>query len=194
MSRFASCRQGLPVLVGLLCLAACKSSPPAPPEPVYRDITRHVSATVEVAEPVTRLLKLRTSEGSTWLRAGPEVRNFDQIRVGDKVSVTYAIAIAAQVSPKGATPIPQQMAVGAYRAAPGQRPAAGMDTTVVETVTIKSVDTKAHTVTFLRQDGTEDTADIRSEEGRTFIAGLHPGDQVDLAFNEAIAVSVDAAK
>ncbi|HTT42490.1 MAG TPA: hypothetical protein VMG33_05415 [Steroidobacteraceae bacterium] len=180
-------------LVGF-ALAACKSTPPAPPEPVYRDVTRHVTATVEVAEPVTRLLKLRTSDGSTWLRAGPDVRNFEQIKVGDKVTVSYSIAIAAQVSPKGATPIPQQMALGAYRAAPGQRPAAGTDTTVIETVTIKSVDTKAHTVTFLRQDGTEDTADIRSEEGRAFIAGLHPGDQVDVAFNEAIAVSVTPSR
>jgi hypothetical protein len=178
------------IAVAVLGVAACKSTPPAPPEPVYRDVTHQVSATVEVAEPVTRLLKLRTSDGSTWMKAGPEVRNFDQIRVGDKLTVTYSVAIAAQVSPKGASPIPQQMALGAYRAAPGQRPAAGTDTTVLETVTIKSVDTKAHTVTFLRQDGTEDTADIRSEEGRKFIAGLHPGDQVDLAFNEAVAVSV----
>jgi hypothetical protein len=180
--------------VAVLGVAACNSTPSAPPEPVYRTVTHQVTATVEVAEPVTRLLKLRTSEGSTWMKAGPEVRNFNQINVGDKLTVTYSSAVAAQVSPKGASPIPQQMALGAYRAAPGQRPAAGTDTTVLETVTIKSVDTKAHTVTFLRQDGTEDTADIRSEEGRKFIAGLHAGDQVDLAFNEAIAVSVTPSK
>src|SRR5262249_18598624 len=151
------------------------------------------TATVLVAEPVTRLLKLQTEQGATtWLRAGPEVRNFNQIKVGDKVTVTYNIAIAAQVKPKGATPIPQQMAVDAYRSVPGERPAGGVSTLTVETVTIQAVDTKASTVTFMRQDGTVDTAQVQSSEGRTFIAGLHSGDEVDVAFTEALAISVDA--
>jgi hypothetical protein len=179
-----------------LYLAACAHSPPpppAPPQPLYRDVTRQATATVEVAEPVTRLIKLHTTQGSTWLRAGPEVRNFNQIKVGDTVTVTYYMAIAAQLTPKGAAPIPQQMAVSAARALPGERPAGGMGTTVVETVTIQSVDKEANTVTFLRQDGTVDTASVHSSEGRTFIAGLHSGDQVDVALSEAVAISVDAA-
>jgi translation elongation factor P/translation initiation factor 5A len=105
--------------------------------------------------------------------------------------VTYYTAIAAQLTPKGAAPIPQTMALGAARALPGQRPAASMDTTVVETVTIQSVDKDANTVTFLRQDGTVDTAAVHSSEGRTFIAGLKSGDQVDVALSEAVAISVD---
>ncbi|HUL18659.1 MAG TPA: hypothetical protein VLV29_05270 [Steroidobacteraceae bacterium] len=179
-----------------LYLVACAHSPPpppSPPQPLYRDVTRQATATVEVAEPVTRLLKLHTAQGSTWLRAGPEVRNFNQIKVGDTVTVTYYMAIAAQLTPKGAAPIPQQMAVGTARALPGERPAGGLGTTVVETVTIQSVDKEANTVTFLRQDGTVDTASVHSSEGRTFIAGLHSGDQVDVALSEAVAISVDAA-
>jgi hypothetical protein len=174
-----------------LYLAACAHSPPPPPQPMYHDVTRHATATVEVAEPVTRLLKLHTAQGSTWLRAGPDVRNFSQIKVGDTVTVTYYTAIAAQLTPKGAAPIPQTMALGASRSLPGQRPAASMDTTVVETVTIQSVDKDENTVTFMRQDGTVDTAAVHSSEGRTFIAGLKSGDQVDVALSEAVAISVD---
>jgi hypothetical protein len=158
---------------------------------MYHDVTRHATATVEVAEPVTRLLKLHTAQGSTWLRAGPDVRNFSQIKVGDTVTVTYYTAIAAQLTPKGAAPIPQTMALGASRSLPGQRPAASMDTTVVETVTIQSVDKDENTVTFMRQDGTVDTAAVHSSEGRTFVAGLKSGDQVDVALSEAVAISVD---
>ncbi len=174
-----------------LYLAACAHSPPPPPQPMYHDVTRHATATVEVAEPVTRLLKLHTAQGSTWLRAGPDVRNFSQIKVGDTVTVTYYTAIAAQLTPKGAAPIPQTMALGASRSLPGERPAASMDTTVVETVTIQSVDKDENTVTFMRQDGTVDTAAVHSSEGRTFIAGLKSGDQVDVALSEAVAISVD---
>ncbi len=174
-----------------LYLAACAHSPPPPPQPMFHDVTRQATATVEVAEPVTRLLKLHTAQGSTWLRAGPEVRNFNQIKVGDTVTVTYYTAVAAQLTPKGAAPIPQTMALGASRSLPGQRPAGSMDTTVVETVTIQSVDKDANTVTYLRQDGTVGTASVRSSEGRTFIAGLKSGDQVDVALSEAVAISVD---
>jgi hypothetical protein len=176
-----------------LYLAACADSPPPPPQPMFRDTTHQATATVEVAEPVTRLLKLHTAQGSTWLRAGPDVRNFNQIKVGDTVTVTYYSAVAAQLTPKGATPIPQTMALGVSRSVPGQRPGASMDTTVVETVTIQSIDKDANTVTFMRQDGTVDTASVRSSEGRTFIAGLHSGDQVDVALSEAVAISVDPA-
>jgi hypothetical protein len=174
-----------------LYLAACAHSPPPPPQPMFRDTTHQATATVEVAEPVTRLLKLHTAQGSTWLRAGPDVRNFNQIKVGDTVTVTYYSAVAAQLTPKGATPIPQTMALGVSRSLPGQRPGASMDTTVVETVTIQSIDKDANTVTFMRQDGTVDTASVHSSEGRTFIAGLHAGDQVDVALSEAVAISVD---
>jgi len=174
-----------------LSLAACAHSPPPPPQPMFRDTTHQATATVEVAEPVTRLLKLHTAQGSTWLRAGPDVRNFNQIKVGDTVTVTYYSAVAAQLTPKGATPIPQTMALGVSRSLPGQRPGASMDTTVVETVTIQSIDKDANTVTFMRQDGTVDTASVKSSEGRTFIAGLKAGDQVDVALSEAVAISVD---
>jgi hypothetical protein len=194
MHRYQSSGQSLFAAFAALYLAACAHSPPpppAPPQPLYRDVTHTATATVEVAEPVTRLIKLHTAQGSTWLRAGPEVRNFNQIKAGDTVTVVYYTAIAAQLTPKGAAPIPQQMAVAATRAAPGERPSGGMGTTVVETVTIQSVDTEANTVTFLRQDGTVDTASVHSSEGRTFIAGLHSGDQVDVALSEAVAISVD---
>jgi len=192
MPSFPTSRRLLTGTLAALVLCACTHTPPPPPQPLYRDISRQATATVLVAEPVTRLLKLKTDQGTTtWLRAGPEVRNFSQIKVGDKVTVTYNIAIAAQLTPKGATPIPQQLALDAYRTIPGQKPAGGVAAMTVETVTIQSVDTKENTVTFTRQDGTVDTAQVQSSEGRAFITGLKSGDQVDVAFSEALAISVD---
>jgi hypothetical protein len=53
---------------------------------MYHDV-RYATATVEVAEPVTRLLKLHTAQGPPAARRS-DVRNFSQ-QGGDTVTVTY---------------------------------------------------------------------------------------------------------
>jgi hypothetical protein len=84
-----------PVAMLLGLVTACAHTPP---EPVFTDSLQSASATVESVESVTRLIALRTPQGERlWIVAGPEVRNFAQIRAGDTVTVNYYKAIAAQV-------------------------------------------------------------------------------------------------
>jgi hypothetical protein len=162
-----------------------------PPEPVFTDSLQTASATVESVDSVTRLIALRTPQGERlWITAGPEVRNFNQIKAGDTVSVNYYKAIAAQVKPKGAASTTQQDEVAAYRAKPGARPAGAVGHTIVPTVRVQGVDTAANTVTFQRQDGSVHTATVTSPEGQTFIKGLRSGDDVDVVYAEAFAVAV----
>jgi hypothetical protein len=174
------------MLLGLV--TACAHTPP---EPVFTDSLQSASATVESVESVTRLIALRTPQGERlWIVAGPEVRNFAQIRAGDTVTVNYYKAIAAQVKPKGTAGTIQQDAIETYRARPGARPAAAVGHTIVETVRVQSVDATANTVTFQRQDGSVHTATVTSPDGQTFIRGLRSGDDVDVAYAEAVAVAV----
>jgi hypothetical protein len=178
------------MLVGLV--GACAHTPP---EPVFTDSLQTASATVESVDSVTRLIALRTPQGERlWITAGPEVRNFNQIKAGDTVTVNYYKAIAAQVKPKGTASTTQQDMVGGYTAQPGARPAAAVGRTIVETVTVQSVDTAANTVTFQRQDGSVHTATITSPEGQTFMKGLRSGDEVDVVDSEAVAVAVVASQ
>jgi hypothetical protein len=173
-------------------LAACKHTPP---EPVFKDSLQTASAKVETVEPVTRLIALRTPAGERlWVTAAPEVRNFAQIRVGDTVTVQYYKAIAAQVKPKGTADSAAQNSLATYSAAPGARPAGAIGHTVVETVKIQSVDTSANTVTFQRADGTVHSVTVASPEGQTFIRGLRSGDDVDVAYSEAVAVAVQPSR
>jgi len=107
-----------------LALCACAQTPPEPPAPVFKDSLETASAKVETVDPVTRLIALRPPQGERlWITAGPEVRNFAQIKVGDTVTVHYYKAIAAQVKPKGSTSLAPQGAVATYAAKPGERPA-----------------------------------------------------------------------
>jgi len=57
-----------------------------------------VSATVEAVDPATRSVTLKGPKGDLHtIVAGDEVRNFDQIKVGDKVTVKYLESLTIEL-------------------------------------------------------------------------------------------------
>jgi hypothetical protein len=179
----------LPLLIAAAAalLAACKTEPP---EPFAKDAKIDVQATVEAVDPVTRMVSLRGPNGPASVVAGPEVQNFDQIRVGDSVHVSYYAALAAQMKKtRGANGVPVEI-LDSYTAPPGARPGAGASSTIAMVVKIQSVDKSLNTVTFQRPDGTERTLPVESAEGQKFIRNLSPGDEVEVVYMEAVAIAV----
>jgi len=169
------------------------AAPAAKPQPsVQREKLQEVSATVVSVDAATRMLGLQGDDGSTAnFAVGEEVKNFPQIRVGDKVVVSYYRGLAAELQPKG-TPLSKkvdQLDVGTTSQA-GTKPGAGVGTAVRGTVVIEKADTKANTVTFKRPDGTSRTLPVESPEGREFLAKLKKGDQVEVLYIEAVAIEV----
>jgi hypothetical protein len=169
------------------------AAPTSMPQPsVQREKLQEISATVVSVDQATRMLGLQGDDGSTASFAvGEEVRNFAQIRVGDKVVVSYYRGIAAELQPKG-TPLSKKvdqldMTTGAQ---PGTKPGAGAGSAVRGTVVIEKADTKANTVTFKRPDGSSRTLPVESPEGREFLAKLKKGDQVEVLYIEAVAIEV----
>ena len=169
------------------------AAPAAKPQPsVVREELQEVSATVTSVDQATRMLGLQGEDGSsTTFEVGPEVKNFPQIRVGDKVVVSYYRGLAAELQPKG-TPLSKKVNQLdlATSAQPGTKPGAGVGTAVHATVVIEKVDTKANTVSFKRPDGVSRTLPVRSQEGKDFIKKLKAGDQVEVLYSEAVAIEV----
>ena len=169
------------------------TAPPAGAMPSFqREKVEEVSATVEAVDQASRLLTVKGDDGSSAsFVVGPEVKNFPQIRVGDKVVISYYRGIAAELQPKG-TPLSKkvnQLDVAAT-AQPGAKPGASAGTATHATVVIEKVDSVANTVTFKRPDGTSRTLEVKSPEGQNFIAKLKKGDQVEVLYIEAVAVEV----
>jgi Cu/Ag efflux protein CusF len=169
------------------------TAPPAGTMPSFqREKVEEVSATVQEIDQATRLLTVKGDDGSTAsFVVGPEVKNFPQIRVGDKVVISYYRGIAAELQPKG-TPLSKkvnQLDV-ASTAQPGTKPGASVGSAVQATVVIEKVDTKANTVSFKRPDGTSRTLEVKTPEGQNFIAKLKKGDQVEVLYIEAVAIEV----
>jgi Cu/Ag efflux protein CusF len=164
---------------------------PAAQPAMQRETLDEISATVVSVDPKSRIIELRGEEGRTGaFTAGPEVKNFAQIRTGDKVVVSYYRGIAAQVLPPGTTKNEVNQIDLASTAQPGAKPGAGVGSAIRGTVVVQTIDTKANTITVRKPDGTSRTLPVESEEGRTFIKKLKKGDKVDVVYAEALAVEV----
>jgi hypothetical protein len=182
----------LSALAILALLAACTS---APPDPASIESVEEVSATVQSIDVEKRLVTLRDKEGETvTVQVSPEVRNLAQVKAGDQVVVRYYEALAAELRSRGdgsgstAAPVRD---TAMSRAAEGARPAALVGEETRQTVRITSVDKKNHIVSFYGSDGLSRAVPVRTPQGQEFIAKLKPGDEVELTYTEALAVSVE---
>jgi Cu/Ag efflux protein CusF/translation initiation factor IF-1 len=159
---------------------------------MQREAVDEISAKVVSVDPATRVIQLKGEDGRTGaFTAGPEVRNFAQIRSGDKVVVSYYRGIAAQVLPAGTALSREvnQLDLTA-RNQPGAKPGAGVGSAIRGTVVVQKVDTQGNQLTVLKPDGTSRIVPIESDEGRAFIRKLKKGDKVDVVYAEALAVEV----
>lgn len=185
------------VALPLFGLGACASTPPQPvepPAPTVVSTAKEAVGVVRSVNPRTRQVTILTpSHETVTVTAGPEVQNFAQIRRGNRVRLRFEEAVAAQLTPRG-TNLPAEVDVGAARAAAGQRPAGAVVTTVRDTVTINAVDTTANTVTFTSSRGVRRTLPVRSPEMQAFIRTIRPGQRVNIAIAEAVAISVEPAE
>jgi hypothetical protein len=186
-----------PVVTASLALlaGACTSEPP---KPVTIENTEEVSATVEAIDVNTRMISLQGTDGAkVTVQATPEVRNLAQVKVGDRVVARYYQALAAELRRRGdgtgETEAPVVEA-GSARAPNGGRPAGAVGTRSRQTVRITSVDTKNHVVSFYGSDGLARSVPVRTPQGQEFISKLKAGDEVEITYTEAVAVSVESSK
>jgi hypothetical protein len=183
------------VLMATVSLLAAVSVMAADAKPFERAHTSEVVASVESVDAASRELVLKGEAGTrVAMVAGPEVRNLEQIRTGDRVVAVYHEAIAAQVKPRGTATSPPAAAERLERAKPGEKPSGVAAVSVATTVQIESVDTSFNTVSFKRSDGIVRTVAVEDADARRFIRTLKPGDPVEIVYSEALAVSVVPAK
>jgi hypothetical protein len=177
--------------VAALILAACAAPPP---KPAVRESLVQKTATVESIDQASRLVTIRTEDGyATTIKVSDAVKNLPQVKAGDKVTVSYYEALAAEVKKPGEGVEGVQADVSTVQAPPGSMPAAGAGVLMRTTVVIDSVDTQFNTVTFKRSDGLLRTVAVQTPQGQKFIKGLKKGDNVEVAYTEALAVEVKPA-
>lgn len=122
---------------------------------------------------------------------GEEVRNFDQIEVGDLVTLTYAQAVILELHKVDNNGVRERSeSQNVVRAEPGEKPAGAIERTVRVVANVVAVNPKAGLVTLR---GPERTVELAVKDPAQ-LALIKVGDQVEALFTEAVAIEVTANK
>ena len=147
-----------------------------------------ITAVVVDIDPATRAVLLRGPGGRlVAVVADDSVRNFDQMKKGDKVQVAYLEAVAIQIMAPEAAGTPVEAAT--VEVAPlGDKP--GMVTTKTEqdSVVIKSIDYANRLAVLQMPDGTNVTVELDPHVQN--LANVKAGDHVVVRRTRAVAISV----
>jgi len=145
-------------------------------------------ATVMAIDGMKRKVTLETSDGKrTTFKAGPEVVNFDQLQIGDRVHATVTEELVVSLRPSDAPPSEGEAAT-VDLAPVGAKPGVLMADTVEITAKITAVDDKQRKVTFQFADGTEKTLKVGKDAD---LSRVKPGDDVTVRLTEGIAILVE---
>jgi hypothetical protein len=150
-----------------------------------------LAATVVGIDKATRTVTLRGPQGRTLdVVCGDEVRNFDQIRVGDQVGVRYQESLSLELKKASGQAAGAAGGAVAARAAPGSRPAGIVGREIQVLADVVAVDQAKSTVSLKGPRG--NVVDLKVQNPDHFKV-VKVGDQVEAVYTEAIAVAVTPA-
>ncbi len=152
--------------------------------------TVKVQATITAIDKATREVRLKGPQGDELtVTAGPEVKNFDQMKVGDVVTVEYLLALALELRKGGGLIVQRTEQAGGAAAKPGERPAGAVGRQVKVVADVIDVDPAKQTV---KLKGPQRTVELRIDDPEQF-KRVSKGDQVEATFTEAVAIAVTPA-
>ena len=150
-----------------------------------------VSAAVVAIDKVGRTVDLKGPKGRVvTLAVSNEVRNFDQVQVGDQVVVRYVRALSLELKKTGSAVMEKSEKSDAVRAPAGARPGAAGARQVTVLANVVAVNKKTKTITLKGPKGNQ--VDLVVEDPKQ-LALVKKGDQVEAVYTEAVAISVEAA-
>ncbi len=121
---------------------------------------------------------------------GDEVRNFDQIKAGDLVTMTMVHALALELRKVANDGIRERVDSENVRAAkPGEKPGVVVEKSVRVIANVVAVNPKAQTVTLR---GPKRTLELALKDAST-LQNVKVGDQVEAVYVEAVALNVSPA-
>ncbi|MBP0628379.1 MULTISPECIES: hypothetical protein [unclassified Cupriavidus] len=152
--------------------------------------TAKLTARIVKIDAPTRTVSLKSADGKTTdLVVGPEARNFEQLKVGDTVTIEYKEALTMSLK-KGKGPLAMTEREISDRAASGAKPGGTVGREVTVTADVVAVNTSARTVTLKGPKGR--TVDLMVEDPER-LKEIKKGDRVEAVYTEAVAVSVQPA-
>ena len=151
--------------------------------------TVKVAATITAIDKATRDVTLKGPQGNeTTITAGPQIKNFDSLKVGDQVDAEYVEALTLELKKGGGMAVARTEKAGATKSTPGQPGGAvGRQVTIVADVV--GVDPAKQVVTL---KGPQRTVELKVRDPEQFKL-IAKGDQVEATYTQALAIAVAPA-
>lgn len=156
------------------------------------EMSKQVTATavIENIDKKNRTVTLRGPEGRMFsVQAGDQVKQFDKLKVGDKVRVTYNESLALSLRAPG-EPAPsakdEEMAKETTKGGELGRE-------ITATAEVVDVDKNNNTITLQGPEGRTWEMHVTQPEMQAKLDKLKKGDKIDAKYTENLAVSIEKA-
>jgi Cu/Ag efflux protein CusF len=171
--------------LGLTVTAVAQDKPS-----LFQSRSTTIQAVVEAIDHESRLVTLRRGDGSSiTFTPSPEVRNLDQVKVGDVLHAEYTQSVSIQVaSVEGAAPGAGEIA-GIARSEEGEMPGMVAVDTQMIVATVEAIDLEQNTYKLKFPDGSVNEYVAMNPEN---LKMAEVGDVVVIEITETIAAIVEA--
>ncbi len=138
----------------------------------------------------SRAITLKNDEGEEWVfMAGPEVRNFDQLKRGDLVITEYYSGLAIALEPKGSGLEERASELEVDRAKAGEKPGMKITASTYIQAEVKAIDTENRIVAI---EGPENTLVLKVSDDID-LTQIDVGQEVEVLYTQSYAISVEPA-
>jgi Cu/Ag efflux protein CusF len=156
-------------------------------KPVSKSESVEVTAKVVAIDHTARVVTLENKDGQVELGVGPEIKRFDELKVGDTITFRYVESVLAAIQKPGQGASAKGSDDPKITRGTGARPSGTIAQQQKATVTIKAIDPKVPAVTVTTADG--HTSSFKVED-KKLLDGFKAGDKVDITYTEALMISV----
>jgi hypothetical protein len=172
----------IPALLILSLLALGGAAPAQAPNSVTRETT--TIATVDHIERSSRVLTAHSEDKVVHtLYVDPSVKAFDDLKVGDVVTVRYTESVVVQVRPNAKLTDLQDTTAAARKTGD-----ASLVRQQKRIVTLEDIDSQGLFVTYRTHDNQRGVYPVRN---KALLKGLQRGDRIEITLTQARAVSIE---
>jgi len=147
----------------------------------------NITATITAVDKKTRDITLKGPQGNeVTFTAGPDVKNFDNLKVGDQVKADYTEAVTLELKKGGGLVVQRTDKAAVAGAKPGELPAGAGGRQVTIVADVVAVDAAKQTIAL---KGPQRTVELQIPNPEQF-KKISKGDQVEATFTQAVAIAV----
>ena len=155
------------------------------------EVYQLVDAVVTKVDSKTRTMTLKDKDGTvTNFVAGPEIKNFPQIKVGDRLTVTHELAVVIELLKVNNQGIRSEVQTTSQTSAPlGSKPASVISNTTTIIATVIGIDRQKLTISV---KGPKGKPDIYRIKNAALLKDIAVNDEVKIVLYDAMAASFTA--